>query len=69
MTFMVPTKVPDGTYQGVWSAHKLKFRLNRKNIDCTTERGVRGIDVPVKFRVKNGELVESSIQVLRTDEE
>jgi hypothetical protein len=59
-----PTIVPDGWYSGKWSGYELEFELNGEPCFATLKkRGVRGINIPVRFRVFCGTVDEDSIAV------
>ena len=62
MTLLTPVKIADGWYEGLWSGHTLKWKADGQDIQCETDRGVRGINVSVGFEVKNGRVVENTIR-------
>lgn len=62
--FLSSIEVPDGEYAGLWSGYEIKFQVSGREVFITTRNtGVRGINIPVVFRVANGQLDEGSIKV------
>lgn len=60
----VLANVPDGWYEGTWSGYTIRYLFNDKEVQCQSVRGVRGINIPVRFQVKDNFLVDESIEVL-----
>lgn len=61
--FYTPTTVPDGEYTGRWGGYEINFEHEGREVNvCTIERGVRGINIPCKFRIVNGRLDESTLE-------
>jgi hypothetical protein len=56
--------VPDGEYSGEMSGHELEFEIDGEVFRCHTDLGVRGMDVPVIFQVRNNLVVEDTIHGL-----
>lgn len=60
---LTAVSIPDGQYQGIWSGYTLEWEFNGDKVYVTTSIGVRGINIPVKFTVRNGNVDEGSILV------
>ena len=63
--FLQPIEILDGWYTGTWSGHTLKFDYNETCVQCETKRGVRGLNVRVGFDIRDGKVVESTIEQLK----
>lgn len=61
-TFLKTAEVLDGTYEGLWGGHSLRFRVGSDEFLCETDRGIRGMNVPVTFTVSGGDVDEGSIE-------
>ena len=61
MIYEQPVDIPDGTYAGRHSGYVVKFEHEGREIRCHTKDGVRGINIPCTFRIKNNRIIESSI--------
>jgi hypothetical protein len=64
MHYETLANIPDGTYEGIWSGYTIRYKFEGKDVTCQTTDGVRGVNIPVKFEVKDNLLVEESIEVL-----
>lgn len=54
--------VPDGEYTAAWSGYTLEFECQGETRYASTKRrGVRALNVPVRFKVVDGEVDEDSI--------
>lgn len=62
--YLIPVDVPDGEYEGRWSAYDLVFEYDGREVHQATSLGVRGINIPTRFRIKDGKLDESSMKTL-----
>lgn len=51
----------DGEYTGRWSGHQLVVDYFGDRIEMVTERGIRGMNVPVRVKVVEGAIDEESI--------
>ena len=60
--FLTPVEVLDGWYTGFWSGHTLKWDYEGVQVQCETDRGVRGINVRVGFDIRDGKVVENTIR-------
>ena len=63
--FLESIEISDGQYGGTISGHEVKFQFNGREIYAITDLGIRGINVPVRFEVKNCKVIESSIEVTK----
>lgn len=61
--YRVKANCPDGKYEGLWGGYVLKWEHDGKEVDCILKLGVRGINIPVSFEIKNGVVDEQSIEV------
>jgi len=59
--------INEGTFTGKWGGYQLEFNDGERDHNIRTGTGVRGIDIPVQFDVKNGSVVEESITVIKPD--
>lgn len=58
-----PIDIPDGSYEGLMTGYTMKFHLDDgTEVHGTTEIGVRGINCPHEFVVRDGEIVTESIK-------
>jgi ribosomal protein L11 len=48
------TSVPDGNYSGTWGGYIINVKIKDKEYQMKTEKGVRGINIPVVVTVKDG---------------
>jgi len=55
--FWQETKVPDGVYGGIQSGYEVEILVNDKRVRFHTERGLRGINIPVTVTIKDGDLI------------
>lgn len=62
MIIVTPALILDGWYVGSWSGHTLQFEYEGVQVQCETDRGVRGINVKVGFDIRDGQVVENSIR-------
>ncbi len=60
--FLTPTDIPDAEYRGLWSGHTVKWDFGGRQVFAQTDKGVRGINVPIRFRVEDNRIVENSIE-------
>lgn len=67
-TILTEVSVPDGQYEGHWSAYSIRFRFKESIAYVNTKNGVRGINIPVKFEIADGQLVDESISVVKEAE-
>ena len=64
-----PVLLPDGVYKGLWSGHVISFKcidLSEEIKECYIQDlviGVRGINIPVTFKIKDNKIDESTIKV------
>lgn len=59
--FYAPVEVPDGEYKGRWSGYVIQFEHEGQQVMARTKLGVRGINIPVTFRIVEGKLDNDSI--------
>ena len=59
---LVPIDIPDGTYQGYWSGHTLKFEYDEQMVYVETKIGIRGLNIPVEFEIEDSKVVEEGIK-------
>lgn len=64
---LVPIEVPDGCYQGLFTGHTMVWKVNDRDVYQNTDLGVRGVNVPHKFFVKDGRIVEKTIIPVSSD--
>lgn len=57
-----PANVRDGDYEGTWGGYRLVWQVDGKEVDIETKLGVRGFNIPVRFKVINGKVDEDSIE-------
>lgn len=65
--YLQKANIPDGDYNGRMTGHVLKWTYNNKEVQCQTDLGVRGINCPVKFTVKNNKIQEDTIAQAEED--
>ncbi len=65
--YRIKANCPDGEYTGIMGGHVLEWEYEGKKVDCITDLGVRGINIPVKFRIQNGLVNEASIDPIRSN--
>ena len=53
--FYGEVSVPDGSYVGVQGGYEVEMDVKGQMVIFRTEKGVRGIDIPVKVMVTDGE--------------
>ena len=63
--FFAPADIPDGEYEGTMSGHHLMCRYKGKDVFVETDLGVRGINVPHRFRIVDGRVDEESITPIK----
>lgn len=51
-----PAKLPDGKYQGSWSAYTIKIYYNDHYYVLTTDEGVRGLGARVVVTIKGEDM-------------
>ena len=56
ITEKVPQEVtlPDGVYFGTWSGYEIDVHYNSKQYILKTKEGVKGLNVKVAIKIKNG---------------
>lgn len=62
--FFTPIEVANGTYSGLWSGHDLTWEYDGKKVQVHTDRGVRGLNIPVTFDVVDNRVDEESIKTV-----
>ena len=63
-----PATVPDGQYEGLRTGYRLAWKHDGREVDVMTSVGIRGMNVPSRFSVLNGKVVESSIESVGTSQ-
>ena len=56
------TTLPDGLYNGTWNGYVIELRYNKEAYELATEDGVRGINMPVVVKIKNGEVTFDTVR-------
>lgn len=51
--------IPDGTYDGTWTAFRVRFEAHGVKYSGNTKEGVRGMNVPCRVKVWHGILTVS----------
>lgn len=59
-----PKDIPDGIYEGKWSAYVVNVVINNKLFQLGTKDGVRGLDVPCIVTAKDGAVTVESVKML-----
>ena len=56
--------IANGTYEGIWGGYEIKFNYNRNPATIQTKLGIRGFNIPVRFKVTNNQVEEKDIVIL-----
>lgn len=62
--YRIPVTIPDGSYEGKWGGHRLIWEFEGNEVDVETKLGIRGINIPVRFKIVNGKVDETTIKTL-----
>lgn len=57
-----PVDVPDGVYVGRQSGYRLSWEFGGREVDVITSIGIRGMNVPTRFALKDGKVLQESIE-------
>ncbi len=53
-TFWQQATIPDGVYDGIWSAYEVKMTVNGNAVKFNVKSGIRGLNIPVAVTVTDG---------------